>query len=118
MMVMWYVTMPRNYYTSEPTRDFFLALRFFAFYGGIVIFPSCFAFAPLLKQHLPSSGTRRLLVGTGASAIAGFMEMVFLKLYAPYISSTNGFSLIGIATLVGASFGFFYVTLNRQTPNA
>ena len=121
MMVIGYLTMPKNYYTSEPTRDFFLALRFYAFYLGIVIFPACFALAPSLKRHLPAAGDRKILVATRSSALAGLLVMLFLELFVPFmprIWSSGGFLCFGAAALVGASFGFSYAILYRQTPNA
>jgi hypothetical protein len=119
-----YLTRSPSYYTAEPVREFFHGILFWAFYVGIVAFPTCLLIvAPLLKFIPPSSGLRHpgiaLLVGAASGPVAMYIwaALYLRRAFMPDIREQAHLFFGCASALVGATFAFSYARFRRNTRN-
>ncbi len=124
VLVIGYVTRSPSYYTAEPVREFFQGILFWAYFIGIVVFPTCLlVVTPLLNLVPPSSRVREpgiaLLIGAASGPIAMYIwaALYLRRAFVPDIREQAHLFFGCASALIGATFAFTYARSHRNTRN-
>ena len=115
-----YVTQSPSYHTTEPVREFFQGILFWAFFIGIVVFPTCLLVVTPLLKFVPHSSRLRqpciaLLIGAASGPIAMYIcaALYLQRAFMPDFREQGHLVFGCAASLIGATFAFSYARFHR-----